>query len=343
MEGSDRYVVQRMIAGLVAVSLAVTACSPGGATSPSTANTASSSGSVASCVPSSSSAGSYASASTAAGADAPALLVLAACEDGTPRLWSLDAKGGWTTLGSIPGGEAIARDDATITIARSGSLETRSVARPGATLATLVLKWPGSVPTAPIRAIDSSPSGSTAIVTADEHGQTYSIASPDGIVNPLTGAPESSFAPLFDWIDANRALALSEGTDATSRIVVLTPQTGGSEAISTLLGVRWLALSRDRSTVAVALDAGIYVSPVSALLNGEQPAWVGSLGPSQSVLDLVVDQTGDHLAALVTSTRADGTSDNIRELSFSKTNSGWTRTYDAPVPFATALGQVWLG
>ena len=343
MEGSDRYVIQRMIAGLVAVSLAVAACSPSSATSSSFANTASSSPSGVPCAPSSSSAGSYASASTAAGADAPALLVLAACEDGTPRLWSLDAKGGWTTLGSIPGGQAIARDDATITIARSGSLETRSVARPGATVATLALKWPGSVPSSPIRAIDSSPSGSTAIVSADEHGQTYSIVSPDGSVNPLAGAPESSFSPLVDWIDANRALALSEGTDATSRIVVLTPQTGGSEAISTLLGVRWLALSGDRSTAAIALDAGIYVSPVSGLLNGEQPAWVGSLGPSQSVLVLVVDQTGDHLAALVTSTRADGTSDNIREIGFSKTNSGWTRTYDAPVPFATALGQVWLG
>jgi hypothetical protein len=39
----------------------------------------------------------------------------------------------------------------------------------------------------------------------------------------------------------------------------------------------------------------------------------------------------------------DGTSVNTRELGYTKSDSGWTWTYDGPAPFTRALGQVWLG
>ena len=294
-----------------------------------------------SCEPANPDAGMQTSPSFAAGAAAPALLVLADCVDGGIGLWRLDAAGIWTTAGPAPDGQAIARDGDTFTILRPGSLETRTASQPAVTAGTVPLKWPSAVPSAPMRAVDQSPAGKTAIVFADGNGETYSIASADGTVTPLQGAPESSFTPLVGWIDADRLLVLSDGTDATSRIVVMS--TGLSQTIPTLIGVRWFALSGDRSTVAIALDSGIYVSPVSALLGGAQPTWIGSVAASQKVLDLVLDRTGANLAALVNATKDDGMPVNTRELGYTKTSSGWKWTYDGPVPFTKALGQAWLG
>jgi hypothetical protein len=188
-----------------------------------------------------------------------------------------------------------------------------------------------------------SPSGSTAIVAADEQSESYWVVSGDGHVTQLEAAPQSSFTPLVAWIDADRFLTLSEGTDATSRIVVVDPSRNSSQTIPTPIGVRRFALSLDRSSVAVALDSGIYVCPVSALLNGAQQAWVGSVSASQEVLDVTMDQTGAHLAVLVGSMAADGTAESIRELGYTKDGSGWTWTYDALAPFTRALGQIWLG
>jgi hypothetical protein len=271
------------------------------------------------------------------------LLVLADCVNGGIGLWRLDAVGRWTIVGPLPDGLALARDDNAFTILRSGWLETRTASQPAVTARTVPLKWPGAVPSAPMRAVDRSPAGPTAIVFADGHGETYSIASPDGTVTPLQAAPVSSFTPLVGWIDADRLLALSDGTDATSRIVVLTASTGKSQTIPTLIGVRWFALSGDRSTVAIVLDSGIYVSQVSALLSGAQPTWIGSVGASQKLLNLVLDRTGASLAALVSATKDDGTPVNTRELGYTMTSSGWKWTYDGPVPFTKALSQAWLG
>jgi hypothetical protein len=294
-------------------------------------------------VPADHSAGVQASASTAAGAEAPTLLVLADCVDGGIGLWKLESTGNWQTVDSLPDGQAIARDDTALTIARTGSLETRTLTAPAATTASVTLKWPGAASSAPIRAISRSSSGSTAIVTSDERSQAYPTVSADGTVTPLRGAPGSSFAPPVAWIDADRLLALGEGTDASSRLVVLGSSTGISQTISTLTGVRWFALSGDRSIATVALDSGIYVTQVSVLLNGDQPVFVGSLGSSQKVLQLALDQSGTRLAALVSTTMDDGTSVNTRELGYTKSHSGWTWTYDGPAPFTRALGQVWLG
>jgi hypothetical protein len=340
--GLQRRLSLRLFAGIAAIAVAFGGCSQGAGITPGPSGAAVGSPSV-SCKPADPAAGTYASPSLATGAEAPSLLVLADCADGSTALWRLDAAGAWTSVGPVTGGRAIARDEAGITIARTDSLETRSASKPGTSSGTVALKWPASAPTAPIRSIDRSPSGATAIVVADEHGQTYAIASADGAVSPIRGAPGVSFAQRVGWLDNDRLLTLSDGTDATSRIVVLNVATGTSETIATMIGVRWFALSQDRSTVAMALDGGIYVSQVAALLAGNQPAWLASVGPLQTILDLAVDATGTHLAVLVATTNDDGTASNTRELGYVKNAAGWSWTYDAPVPFDRALGQVWLG
>jgi hypothetical protein len=340
--GHERRRSLQLLAGIATIAVAFGGCSQGAGTSPGPTGAAVGSPS-GSCKVADTAAGTYASPSRAAGAEAPSLLVLADCADGSTALWRLDSAGVWISVGPVAGGRAIARDEAGITIARMDSLETRSTSEPGASKGTVALKWPASAPAAPIRAIDRSPSGATAIIVADEHGQSYSIASAEGTVGPIRGAPAVSFAQRVAWIDTDRLLTLSDGTDATSRIVVLNASTGSSETITTMIGVRWFALSQDRSTVAVALDGGMYVGQVSALLAGKQPAWLGSVGPSQTILDLALDATGTHLAVLVATTNDDGTASNTRELGYVTNTSGWSWTYDAPVPFARSLGQVWLG
>lgn len=340
--GHERRFSLRLVAGIATIAFAFAGCSAGAAISPgpSGAATGSPSGSCKLVDPAG---GTYASASLATGTEAPSLLVLAACADGSTALWRLDSAGVWTGVGPVAGGRAIARDDSGITIARTDSLETRSASEPGVATGTVALKWPASAPDAPIRSIDRSPSGATAIVVADDHGQAYSIASADGAVSPIRGAPGVSFAQRVAWIDTDRLLTLSDGSDATSRIVVLNASAGSSEVIATMIGVTWFALSRDRSTVAIALGGGMYVGQVSALMAGNQPAWLGSVGPSKTVLDLALDATGTHLAVLVATTNDDGTAPNTRELGYVKNASGWSWTHDAPVPFARSLGQVWLG
>ncbi len=338
--GRARRFSPRLLAGPAALVLAFAGCSSGAAIPPASSRPATASPSGACKLPDP--AGTYAPPSLAAGAEAPSLLVLADCADGSAALWRLDSAGTWTSVGPVAGGRAIARDDTRITIALANSLETRSVSEPSTVSGTMTLKWPASLAAGPIQSIDRSPSGVTAIVVGDSRGETYSMASADGAVSPIQGAPAVSFAQRVAWIDSERLLTLSDGNDATSRIVVLTPSAGSSGTIATMIGVKWFAVSLDRSSVAVAVDRGMYVSRVSDLLGGKQPEWLGSVGPSQTVLDLALDATATHLAVLVATTNDDGTASNTRELGYAKNASGWSWTYDAPVPFARFLGQVWL-
>ncbi len=344
-----RWNSKKMLAGLVAMALAVVACSPDSSASsgnksafPSGTPPASPTGTP-TCGPNDSSPDTRASLSTVATAEAPALLVLGDCVDGGIGLWRLDATGKWTSVGPAADGLAIARDADLITIARAGSLETRSVSKPGETVGTVPLNWSGAAPGAPIVAIDRSPSGSTAIVAADEQSQTYAVASTDGTVSRLEGAPDWSFTPLVGWIDADHVLVLNQGADSTSRLFVVDSFDRSTETLGSVTDVRWFALSQDRLSVAVSKDTAVYVGRVSALRGGEQPAEIGQLDPRQVAWNLALDQTGTHLAMLSGTEAADGALENIRELGYTLLASGWARTYDAPVPFTKALGQVWLG
>jgi hypothetical protein len=271
------------------------------------------------------------------------VLVLADCVDGGIGLWRLGATGRWTTVGPVADGRAIARNADLITIAHAGSLETRSVSKPAETAGAVRLTWPGSAPAAPIVSVDRSTLGSTALVAADAQGQTYAIASPDGTVTRLEGAPNWSFTPLVGWIDSDRVLVLTQGVDNTSRLLIVDSSGRSTETVGSVTDVRWFALSQDRLTIAVSKEASIVLGHVSALRAGEEPTEIGKLDPHQVAWDLSLDQTGTHLAMLSGTEVADGAVENIHEVGYTLLASGWVRTYDAPAPFTKALGQIWLG
>jgi hypothetical protein len=283
------------------------------------------------------------SASIPGAGGAPTLIVLADGVNGGEGLWKLGADGTWTTIGPIADGQAIARDGSIITIARAGTLETRSVTTPGQTATTLPLKWTGFAPSAPIVAVDRSITGSTALVAAGSQTLSYAIAGADGTAIAMQGAPTESFTPLVGWLDADRVVVLSQGNDETSRIVVVNLSKQSSATIKTLSGVRYFALSGDRASVAAATDSGVYLGQVSAWLGGTQPAQIVALGPSQVVWDLCLDQAGTQLAMLSGSVADDGTVSDIHELGYTRTSSGWDKTFDAAVPFTKSLGQAWNG
>jgi hypothetical protein len=336
-----------MLVGLVAMSLAVGACSLTSSASPNNKSAAPSDvpsalrTGAATCESDNSTAGIQ--ASPTAGAEAPAVLVLADCVNGGIGLWGLDATGRWTTVGPVADGRAIARNADLITIAHAGSLETRSVSKPAGPAGTVRLTWPGSDPGAPIVSVDRSPLGSTALVAADAQGQTYAIASADGTVTRLEGAPNWSFTPLVGWIDSDRVLVLTQGVDNTSRLLIVNSSKRSTETVGSVTDVRWFALSQDRLTVAVSKEASIYLGHVSALRAGEKPTEIGKLDPHEIAWDLALDQTGTHLAMLSGTEAADGAVENIHEVGYTLLASGWARTYDALAPFTKALGQIWLG
>ncbi|HEX7543469.1 MAG TPA: hypothetical protein VF361_01530 [Candidatus Limnocylindrales bacterium] len=342
-----RWNSMNMLVGLVAMSLAVGACSLTSSASPNNKSAAPSDvpsalrTGAATCESDNSTAGIQ--ASPTAGAEAPAVLVLADCVNGGIGLWRLDATGRWTTVGPVADGRAIARNADLITIAHAGSLETRSVSKPAGTAGTVRLTWPGSAPGAPIVSVDRSPLGSTALVAADAQGQTYAIAASDGTVSPLEGAPNWSFTPLVGWIDSDRVLVLNQGVDNTSRLLIVNSSEPSTETVRSVTDVRWFALSQDRLTVAVSKEASIYLGHVSALRVGEKPTEIGKLDPHEIAWDLALDQTGTHLAMLSGTEAADGAIENIHEVGYTLLASGWARTYDALAPFTKALGQIWLG
>jgi hypothetical protein len=342
-----RWNSMNMLVGLVAMSLAVGACSLTSSASPNNTSAAPSDvpsairTGAATCESDKSTAGIP--ASPTAEAEAPPVLVLADCVNGGIGLWRLDATGRWTAVGPVADGRAIARNADLITIAHAGSLETRSVSKPAETAGTVRLTWPGSAPGAPIVSVDRSPLGSTALVAADAQGQTYAIASADGTVTRLEGAPNWSFTPLVGWIDSDRVLVLTQGVDNTSRLLIVNSSERSTETVGSVTDVRWFALSQDRLTVAVSKEASIYLGHVSALRAGEKPTEIGKLDPHEIAWDLALDQTGTHLAMLCGTEAADGAVQNIHEVGYTLLASGWARTYDALAPFTKALGQIWLG
>ena len=343
-----RWNSMNMLVGL-AMSFAVGACSLISSASPDNKSASPSDvpsptrTGAATCESDNSTAGIQASPTAVAAAEAPAVLVLADCVNGAIGLWRLDATGRWTTVGPVADGRAIARNADLITIARAGSLETRSVSKPGETAGTVRLTWPGSAPGAPIVSVDRSPLGSTALVAADAQGQTYAVASADGTVSRLEGAPNWSFTPLVGWIDSDRVLVLTQGVDNTSRLLIVNSSKRSTETVGSVTDVRWFALSQDRLTVAISKEASVYLGHVSALRAGDKPTEIGKLDPHQVAWDLSLDQTGTHLAMLSGTEAADGAVENIHEVGYTLLASGWARTYDAPVPFTKALGQIWLG
>jgi hypothetical protein len=272
----------------------------------------------------------------------PALLVLADGIEGGTGLWSLDASGQWKSLEAIADGRAIARDGNVITIAHAASLETRSVSEPETAGTTVPLTWTSAKPSAPIVAVDRSIMGSTAIAAAEGQSMTYGIASPEGTVIPLQGAPDDSLTPLVTWLDAHQILVLTNGKEQVSRIVALNVSKRTGVTIQKLTGVRWFAVSADLKTIAAATESGIFTGPVAYWLSGGEPAQSIALDASQVVWALALNQDGTQLAMLSGTVASDGSVSNVSELGYEKVGSTWTRTFNKPVPFTQCLGQVWV-
>ena len=280
-------------------------------------------------------------ASTATGGT-PQLLALGSAADGEVGLWKLGASRAWQKVEAIPDARAIARNGAFVSIAHPTSLETRPIGALDKTGAGVALTWTVTTPSAPIVAIDRSIMGSTAIAASDEGGLTYGIASPDGAVIQLQGAPADSFTPLVAWLDQDQILVLSTGKDQASRLVAVNVSKRTSVTVQRLTGVRWFALSWDYKTVAAATGSGVYLGGASTWLGGGSPTQIIALGESQIVWQLALNQHGTQLAMLSGTLAVDGTVTGIRELGYTKTGASWSKTYDQPVPFTTCLGQVWI-
>jgi hypothetical protein len=282
------------------------------------------------------------SSSASVAEEAPVLLALADGVQGGVGLWTLDASGEWQTLEPLADGRAVARNGNVITIAHPSSLETRSVSRPDTAASMVQLTWTGGPPDAPIVAVDRSIMGSTAIVAADEDSLVYGVATPDGTVIPLQGAPANSFAPLVSWSDADSVLLLVYDKNAVSRLAVLNVSKRAS-ATATLLGVRAFGLSLDRQVIVAATESGVFLGQVSVWFAGGRPLQIIALDPAQVVWQLVLDEEGTHLAMLSGTVAEDGSVSNVRELGYAKMGSAWVKTFDKPVPFTHCLGQVWFG
>jgi hypothetical protein len=281
------------------------------------------------------------SASTAAGGT-PQLLALGRAADGEVGLWKLGASRAWQRIETIPDARAIARNGALVTVAHPTALETRPIGALDKTGTRVALTWTVTTPSAPIVAIDRSIMGSTAVAASDEEGLSYGIASPDGVVIALQGAPAESFTPLVAWLDQDQILVLSTGKDQASRLLAVNVSKRTSVTVQRLTGVRWFALSWDYKTVAAATGSGIYLGAASTWLGGGTPTQIIALGESQVVWQLALNQHGTQLAMLSGTLAADGAVSGIRELGYTKTGTSWSKTYDQPVPFTTCLGQVWI-
>jgi hypothetical protein len=95
-------------------------------------------------------------------------------------------------------------------------------------------------------------------------------------------------------------------------------------------------------SLAAATESGVYVASVADWLAGREPASIVALEASQVVWDVGLSGDGSRVAMLSGTEEADGTVGNVRELGYQRGAGGWSKIVDVPVPFARALGQVWL-
>ena len=322
--------VRRWLLVFVAASLAVTGCS---------LTTRSSD------APSSREPSGSAATATAAGPAGPAsdLLVLADGVQGSAGLWIYDQSSGWTPIAPLAGATALGRDGDDLTLALGGSLEFRKVSSFGQAGAPLQVFWPAQESTGSVVAASRSTTGRTAVVRADANGSTFAVVAADGSVSLLSPAPASAFSPLVAWIDPDRLVALSTDAEQISRLAVIDTARQSLSTLRGLGGVRVFAVSPDRRTLAAATESAVYVAPVLDWVGGSAPAKGLTLGPSQVVWDLALDAVGSHMAMLSGTESADGTVTDVHETGYARNGSSWQTTFDAPVPFTHASGQVWLG
>lgn len=293
--------------------------------------------------PSTTPASSFASATSGdSSSSAGRLVVLADGVDGGLGLWVLDSGSKWNVVASTPGATGMGRTAQGIAIATGRDLDLRPAPDLAKSGGHVSLQWTGVASSVPIVALDGSSGGKLAVVGAYADKVYYALGGADGAAASLAGAPTESFTPLVAWLDETRLLVLSMDKLEQSRLAVLDSDSRQLSLAQAILGVRWFALSSDRSTIAAATESAIYVSSATTILGGNAPQPIATLGASEVVWAMALDATGSRLYTLSGNVAADGTVGDIHEIEYARGASGWTKTLDAAVPFGRAIAQVYL-
>jgi hypothetical protein len=275
-------------------------------------------------------------------ASAASLIVMADGVQGGSWLWRFQTPGKWTAAAPIPGATAVGRTADGVVVVVGGSVETRSGADLTQTAATMHLHWSGSAPTAPVVSVDRAPGGKLALALSDGTGAAYAVASVDGAVTVLEPAPAESFTPLVAWLDDTRLLALSTDNLQVSRLAVIDTAAGTMTSIKTIGGISTFALSADRMTLVAATAGDIFVAPVSDWIGGVQPRRLAGVGVATVIWGLALDKDGAGLAMLSGTVADDGRVGDVHEIGYENSGSGWSKSFDVPVPMTGVRGQVWV-
>jgi hypothetical protein len=279
---------------------------------------------------------------TAAASAASGLIVLGDGVDGGLGLWRFEAPNRWVAVAALPAATSIARFGDDLAISGRASVEVRPGQTPAAAGTALPMKWQGPAPTAKIAALDRSPSGAVAIVTADGETQGYWLVAADGSLELLQPAPAQPFTPLVAWLDDTRLLVLTTDKQQASRLAVVDVAAHTIEPSTDFAGVRFFALSADRKYLAASTEASVYAGSVEAFLGTGQPAEVAAVDPSAVVWGLAFDPSGTRLAWLSGMVAPDGLVSSVREIGYAEGSESWVKEFDSPAPFGKAIAQVWM-
>ena len=270
------------------------------------------------------------------------LVVLADGPDGWRGLWRLGPGPEWIRVGDARTATALGRTPSGLALVTNAGVQFRSSSDPSTAVGSAALAWAGQRPTKPVVAIDYSPSGKVAVVTADEVSVGYAVSGANGTLAALTPAPIQSFSPLVAWLDDSRLLVLSTDTQQISRVAVVGVPAHTMELAGALSGVRVFALSADRNTVAAATETGVYAGPLTGFTGTSAPNLVVGLAESEVVWALALDRDGSTLSMLTGTINASGSVDGVREVSYTRQGSDWRKVLDSAVPFSRAIAQVYL-
>ena len=275
-------------------------------------------------------------------ADGARIVALAKGADGAVGLWELDGKSGWAFLGAEPAATAIGWTPNGIAIASGHAVELRTASALGSAGTTEPLTWPASHSAAPIVSLDSSAGGVMAVVCADDQSLTYDVAPADGTIATLTPAPKVSLKPSALWIDETRLLVLDTGATDISRLAVVDTVAGTMKSSTAVNGVRWMGVSSDRQSVALAAGSAVYAGPVATMTSDAAVAPMLTLDGTQTVWGLVLSADGSEVFMLSGTVAGIDDIQAVHELGYARSGSGWDKILDSTVPFGWALGQVYL-
>jgi hypothetical protein len=269
------------------------------------------------------------------------LLVLGTDSAGNRGLWRLAAPGRWNLVVPAPAATTVVRLGGAVAVAGRGHVEEIFMgAPPRATL--LPLSWPPGASNDPIVALDRAPGGEVAFVTMGDSGPAYLLAGTDGVVSRLTRAPVQPFAPVLAWLDDTTLLALSTDAAQASRLVEVHVRTAAFGRTGAVAGVRDLAISGDRATIAVATADEILVGNVEEALGRGRPRAVAALPEGSVAWALAIDGSGRRIAFLEANVAADGTAAGSHLLVLVRTGESWVLDVDTSVPLTAIAGEAWV-